>query len=292
MNICDFHIDGLTAQKLLSAANGDVALLYIYTQAGNSLDNAQADLHLTASRYQCAAATLRQLGLWEDKKSSFLEGGEPPRYSEQDVMESMNRDSDFHALYQEIQSLLGRTLNVEELKIVLGFVRYLGLPADVICVLICYCKDQQKQRGRLRNPSLRSIEKEAYAWAERGIDTMEAAAAFIQAQNVARSQMQSLKRILQIRGRELTPGEERFAQKWIEMAFADDALELAYERTCLNTGGMNWPYMNKILESWHQAGLHNAQQVRTGDTKKGAKKGPRQLDADELAAIAQTMGEG
>lgn len=292
MNICDFHIDSLTAQKLLSAGSGDVALLYLYTQAGNPLENAPADLRLSDSRFQCAAATLRQLGLWEDKKSSFLEGGEPPRYSEQDVVDSMNRDSDFRSLYQEIQSLLGRTLNVEELKIVLGFVRYLGLPADVICVLICYCKDQQRQRGRLRNPSLRSIEKEAYAWAERGIDTMEAAAAFIQAKNVTRSQMESLKQILQIRGRELTPGEERYAQKWIEMAFAADALELAYERTCLNTGGMNWPYMNKILESWHQAGLHNAQQVRAGDPKKGAKRGPRQLDADELAAIAQSLREG
>ena len=66
------------------------------------------------------------------------------------------------------------------MKIILGFVRYLGLPADVICVLVCYCKDRAKQKGGLRNPSLRTIEKEAYAWAEQGIDTMEAAGAFIQ----------------------------------------------------------------------------------------------------------------
>jgi hypothetical protein len=37
-----------------------------------------------------------------------------------------------------VQRRLGRTLNTEELKILLTFVRYLGLPADVICVLVSY----------------------------------------------------------------------------------------------------------------------------------------------------------
>ena len=88
-------------------------------------------------------------------------------------------------------------LNTEELKIVLGFIRYLGLPGDVISVLICYCKERSRARGNLRNPSLRTIEKEAYAWAERGIDTMEEAAAFIQTQNVRNSRLHRLMNLLQ-----------------------------------------------------------------------------------------------
>ena len=67
---------------------------------------------------------------------------------------------------------------------------------------------------------------------------------------------------------------------------------MAYERTCLNTGGMNWAYMNKILVRWNEAGLHTVQQIRSGDTKKGQKQSPRQLDADELAAIERLMQEG
>ena len=87
----------------------------------------------------------------------------------------------------------------EELKILLGFVRYLGLPVDVISVLITYCKDRARNRGNLRNPSLRTIEKEAYAWAERGIDSMEEAAAFIQTQNQRNSRLHQLQNLLQIR---------------------------------------------------------------------------------------------
>ncbi len=289
MNPC--NIDQLSVQKLLSAASGDAALLYLYLQSENDPKLAEQFLRMTPSRYQCAAATLRQLGLWNEEKSRFIPAGERPSYTEQDVQFAINRDVEFRSLYGEVQRLLGRTLNTEELKIILSFTRYLGLSADVVCVLVCYCKDRARQRGSLRNPSLRTIEKEAYAWAERGIDTLEEAAAFIQAQNVRHSRLQELMRLLQIRGRELTAGEQKYAISWLDMGFAWDAISLAYERTCINTGGMNWPYMNKILTRWHEAGLHTADAVRSGDSKKGSRKGPRQLDADELAAIERMMQE-
>ena len=66
---------------------------------------------------------------------------------------------------------------------------------------------------------------------------------------------------------------------------------MAYERTCLNTGGLNWNYMNKILLRWHQAGLHTGAQVRSGDRRPDA-PGERRLDAEEQAAIARMLGEG
>ena len=159
-------------RKLLSAASPDAALLYLYITGGNGPEGAEADLNLSAARCQCAAATLRQLGLWPEEHPTHIAPGERPSYSEKDVLEAMDQDNSFRSLYGEVQRLLGRSLNTEELKILLGFVRYLGLPADVISVLVCYCKDRARQKGSLRNPSLRTIEKEAYAWAEQGIDTV------------------------------------------------------------------------------------------------------------------------
>ena len=292
MNATECKVDQLSIQKLLSAANGDAALLYLYIQSGNDPAQAEQALRMTSRRYQCASATLRQLGLWQEEKPRFVPTGERPRYSEQDVQTAMDRDMDFRSLYGELQSLLGRTLNTEELKIVLSFVRYLGLPTDVIYVLACYCKDRAKQRGSLRNPSLRSIEKEAYAWAEQGIDTIEEAGAFIQAQAMRTAWLGQVAKVLQMRGRELTQAEAKYAVSWLEMGFDEDAVALAYERTCLNIGTMNWAYMNKILVRWHEAGLHTVEQIRTGDKKKGHSNGPRQLDDDELAAIQRLMQGG
>ena len=278
---------------LLSAASPDAALVYLYLKSGNELKNAPGDLQLNESRLGCAEATLRQLGLLSDDRVSRIAPGERPSYSERDVLEAMDGDVDFRSLYGEVQRLLGRSLNTEELKILLGFVRYLGKTPELGYVLVRYCKERARNRGSLRNPSLRTSEKEAYAWAERGIDSVEDAAAFIQAQNVRNSRLQRLMNLLQIRGRNLTAAEERYAQNWLDMDLSEELISMAYERTCLNTGNMNWAYMNKILPRWHEAGLHTGEAVKNGDRKPGnaQKGGQRQLDADEIAAIQRLMQE-
>ena len=292
MNVESISLDRPDVQKLLLAASGDAALLYIYLKAGNTMDGAEEALHLTAERVRCATATLRQLGLHQEEKHSHILPGERPTYTERDVLEA-SADGDFRSLCGEVQRLLGRTLNTEELKILLGFIRYLGLGTDVVSVLICYCKDRARQRGGLRNPSLRAIEKEAYAWAEQGIDSVEEAAAYIQRQNARNSRMGKLLQLLQIRGRSLTAAEERYAQSWLDMGFDDEAISMAYERTCINTGALKWPYMNSILTRWHEAGLHTADQIRGGDRKSAVPKGASgELGEAELAAIARTLREG
>ena len=204
----------------------------------------------------------------------------------------MDSDGSFRSLYSEVQRLLGRPMNTEELKILLGFVRYLGMGPEVISVLVCYCRDRARQKGSTRNPSLRTIEKEAYYWAERGIDTVEEAAAFIQTQNVRNSRLGKLKEILQIRGRALTASEEKYASAWLEMGFDEGCIGEAYERTCLNTGGLNWAYMNKILQRWHGTGLHTLEAVKNGDQKKLPKGASGELGAAELEAIQRVLREG
>ncbi len=296
MNTAELNIEKVDMQKLLGAASGDAALLYLYLRSGNDPADAMAALRLTESRLSCAMATLRQLGLWQEDRARLIPG-ERPSYTERDVISAMDTDRDFRSVYGEIQRLLGRNLNTEELKIILGFVRYLGLPGDVICVLVCYCKERARKRGSLRNPSLRTIEKEAYAWAERGIDTMEEAAAFIQAQNLRQSRLGELMAVLQIRGRNLTPGEEKYAKQWLDAGFDMDAIAIAYERTCLNTGALNWAYMNKILQRWLEAGLLTAEQVKNGDKKpknayKNSLNPSGKLGATELENIQRLLREG
>ena len=60
----------------------------------------------------------------------------------------------------------------------------------------------------------------------------------------------------------------------------------------MNTGGLNWAYMNKILQRWQQQGFRTAEDVRSGDRKPGVRTGERQLDAEEQAAIQRMMEEG
>lgn len=112
----------------------------------------------------------------------------------------MNRSEEFRLLVGEVQRTLGRILTTEELKILLSFRNYLDLPAEVVSMLVCYCKERLRRKGSNRNPSLRTIEKEAYAWAEQGINTLEEAAAYMQAQNARYTRTANLMKLLQISG--------------------------------------------------------------------------------------------
>ena len=291
LNVSDVNISRDHVRKLLATGSGDAAMVYLYMSCGNRMEEAEQILKMGAGRLNCAVATLRQLGLWEEPKKILIPTGERPNYTENDVFEALDQDFDFRILYGEVQRLLGKSLNTEELKILLGFTRYLGFTPDVISVLVNYCRDRQRQKGINRSPSLRMIEKEAYAWAEKGIDSLEEAAAYIQNQNQYNTRMAHIKHLLQIRGRRLTTAEERNAYQWSEMGFDDETILMAYERTSINTGGLKWPYMNSILKRWHDAGLHTADQVRAGDSKAQPKAERRELSPDEMEAIRRMMEE-
>ena len=251
-------------RKLLAAGNGDSALLYL-CRAAELSDVATG---FTEARLECAAALLRQLGLDESRNPRFQEAGQRPEYTEEDVRREMELPrSGFKRLVGEVQRCLGRILSTEELKILLAMTEYLGLPGEVVNVLVHYCAERGRSRGAGRMPSMRMIEKEAYRWADARIDTLEKAAAYIQSETRKNSRLGELCELLGISGRRLTPAEERYLTAWSEMGFADDAISLAYEKTCENTGGLTWKYMNSILERWNAQGLYTADQVRTLDRK-------------------------
>ena len=167
---------------------------------------------------------------------------------------------------------------------------WLALPTEVILVLLNHCAAVCTEKyGESRRPSAGFIEKEAYRWAEMGIDTLEEAVEFIQKQNHKNTRLSRLMDWLQIRGRKLTAAEEKYAQSWLDMGFEMEVIGMAYERTCLNTGHMAWPYMNKILLRWQEQGLLTAEAVKNGDKKAVPKGATGQMGQAELDAIQKLM---
>ena len=255
-------------RKLLAAASGDSALLYLYLRAGGQPEQADNALRMSRTRLDCASASLKQLGLWPETPK-VLRPAQPPVYTEDDLIREQNRGSGFRQLIGEAQRRLGKLLSTEELKVLLSLYDYLGLPSDVISVLISYCIQRAHVRGSHRLPSMRSIEREAYHWADLGIDTLEEAAAHVQQQLEKQTRAGRIRKILQLQNRKLTPGEEKMAMQWIDWGFGDPEIALAYEKTCMNTGGLKWAYLNSILSSWHSQGLHTVQAIEACDKAPG-----------------------
>ena len=254
-------------RRLLAASNGDSALLYLCRAAGFS----EVATGFTEARLECAATLLRQLGLDDSGNPKFQLPAERPEYTEEDVRRQMELPrSGFRKLVGEVQRCIGKVLSTEELKTLLSMTEYLGLSEEVVNILVHYCVERSRSRGTGRMPSLRAVEKEAYAWADQQIDTMEKAAAYMQNANRISARQGELRQLLGITDRRLTPAEERYLQSWIEMGFANDAISLAYEKTCENTGGLTWKYMNRILESWNSQRLYTLDQIKTLDRKPAA----------------------
>ena len=119
-------------QRLLAAANGDAALLYLYLASDRPLEEAAQALRMSQARYDLACATLQQLGLWPQEPQRHLDAAQAPVYTEQDVIRESRASREFEAITGETQRRLGRVLSNEELKILLSIYRYLGLPGEVI----------------------------------------------------------------------------------------------------------------------------------------------------------------
>lgn len=285
-------------RKLLSCGCPDAAVLYLYRKSGQPLETALDALHFTVPQMVGASDCLRQLGLWENAVKQQRQP-ERPTYSDTQLQTAL-RDPQFSKLVGEAQRRLGRGLSTEEMRTLLSFTDYLRLPHEVIGLLLSYCIERARRRG-VRPPTMRTIEKEAYRWADENIDNLETACFYVQGQLQIHTRIQQLRLQMQIDQRRLTPAEEQYLCTWIQMGFPDQSILLAYERTCNNTGALKWSYMNSIIKSWHEKGLHTAQEILTGDgtppravqqIKKQFQKHGDQLTPLAREAVRKALADG
>jgi DnaD/phage-associated family protein len=66
--------------------------------------------------------------------------------------------------------------------------------------------------------------------------------------------------------------ERGYITSWLDMGFGCDAIAEAYDRTVVATGARKWAYLNRILMSWHEKGLHTPEEIETGDPRAAGKR--------------------
>lgn len=250
-------------RALLSAGSGDAALCWLYLQSGGNPEGMATALNLPEAAVSRAMALLRQLGLVSDRRI-YLRPAEPPLYSEAQILE-LAKEQAFRDLEDEVWHILGKPMGLEGDRVLINIRSYLGLPDDIIPLLVSYCRDRARARGNMNPISMRVIEKEAYYWADNGIDSFEEAQAFLQKEANRRSKLGAARKALQIYDRRLSPTEEQYILKWLEMGFGEAEIALAYDKSCTHTGGLSWPYMNSIFKSWQKQQLFTLEQIQEYD---------------------------
>lgn len=273
-------LSGPAARRLISGGNGDAALLYIAVlHSHGCIDNDQLlrQLKWPEERFRRGLSALAGLGLImapaggsapppaEEAPPAARREDRRPEYTRTDMARALE-GHEFAGLTGAVEDKLGKKLTTPDLEILLGLYDHLGLPADVIFSLVGFCMEKIAARyGPGRRPTLRQIEQEGYAWARHGIFDQESASAHIKKYQQTREAIPQLMALLGLEDRKPSPGEEKYLTAWSEMGFDRDVILKAYDRTVLRCKELRWPYMNKILDSWHKKGLHTLAQVEAGD---------------------------
>lgn len=269
-----------TVKRLLDRGDGDAALLYLALLRHHGTVQPRAlagELRWDKGRIEAAETVLRELRLLAPAEEEIPEpADEKPAYQREDIARRLESSEEFRLLTAEVEKKLGKRLTTPDVGTLLGLNDYLGLPADVIYLLVGHCVERVARKyGPGRRPTLRQIEKEGYTWARLGIDTQTAAVAYLKKYTERQGAIPQYMRALGLGERMPVASEEKYLIAWQEMGFPPETVALAYDKTVLKCHELKWPYCNGILKRWHQNGVHMPEEIQRMD-KPPARQAPAQ----------------
>ena len=273
------------ADRLIGRGDGDAALLYLCllrADRGVTAQELQRKLKWSQLRLHAAETALQELGLIDrpPEQKPPEPAQERPVYTADDLTDLLTGDADFRMLVPQTEEKLGKRLKTADLQILAGLYDDLGLPADVIYLLVCHCVARSEERyGPGRRPTLRQIEKEGYHWAQRGLFDQESASRYLRDWNVRRSAMSRYMQVLGLGDRRPVESEERYITDWMDKGFPPETVALAYDKTVFYKKELNWRYLNGILRRWHENGWHTEEEVRQSDSRKPSRREEKKDDS-------------
>ena len=273
------------ADRLIGRGDGDAALLYLCllrADRGVTAQELQRRLKWSQLRLPAAETALQELGLIDrpPEQKPPEPAQERPVYTADDLTDLLTGDAGFRMLVPQTEEKLGKRLKTADLQILAGLYDDLGLPADVIYLLVCHCVARSEERyGPGRRPTLRQIEKEGYHWAQRGLFDQESASRYLRDWNVRRSAMSRYMQVLGLGDRRPVESEERYITDWMDKGFPPETVALAYDKTVFYKKELNWRYLNGILRRWHENGWHTEEEVRQSDSRKPSRREEKKDDS-------------
>lgn len=217
----------------------------------------------------------------------IAEQSEKPTYKPDEIVDIIDNNQEIRQLIIHAECIFGKTLSKGETATLLSFYDWLRLPIEVILMLLEHCASLSKS-------SMRYAEKVAVSWADKGIDTIEKAKEYLVSSEKRVKINRKYKRLFSITNRDLSDAEYAHIIQWTEnMEMSQQLIKAAYEKTVLATGGVSFPYMNGILQSWYKKGIKTPNEAEEESvpqersfTQKKAKKGTEcdwhEYDIDEI----------
>ena len=209
-----------------------------------------------------------------------------PHYTGKEIEAMMKGDESLALLVEECQRMAGKMFNVHEITRLLGMADYLRLDHDSILLLFAYAV-------KIGKCSVAYVEKMATSLVNEGITSYGEVEAFLSAKEKQHSLEAVVRKLTGVSQRAFSAKEKKFLAKWSELSFSESLLSLAYDVTVDNTGVFSFPYMNKVLLNWHEAGYTTAEEVNDALLSYRSKKEQdtdKSFDVDEFFEAALKRG--
>lgn len=187
---------------------------------------------------------------------------EPPRPTAAEIAQRAEESADIKFLLLETQNKLGRTIGYDGQCTLLMMHDTYGIPVEVILMIIEYAVS-------IRKPNFHYIAAIGKDWGEREIDTIEKADEQISRLDSANRVWASFAAMAGLSNSRPTQAQTKYIFTWNrEWGFSPEMIFAAYEQMAEHCQKMSFPYMNKILESWHTNGIKTLSDVEKANASK------------------------
>lgn len=180
---------------------------------------------------------------------------EIPQYTTAEMNQLLKKHGGSLELIDECQNIMGKIFTAADIKVLMGFVDYLGLSNDYILLLMHYAAKNDQR-------SMRYIEKLAISCLDDGFTDAVALQQELCAREERNAIQSKIKSIFGLGTRKLTQKELTQIKVWTEeYKFDLDVIEKAYEITVGATSKPSIYYANAILEGWYKEGVRDIEAV-------------------------------
>lgn len=200
-----------------------------------------------------------------------------------EITDIMKSSPDIAELFKAAEATLGNVNHTMQNSLI-WMSNYLGLKAEVILTLLVYCE-------KIEKTNVAYIEKIAASWAEKDINTLEAAQDEIVRLSSSHDFVNTVMKLFDMKRRPTTKQSEMIEQ-WRAAGYSSELIRLAYERTIEQIDKLSFEYINKILISWKESGLSSPDDVKRTESefRKNKKSGgPEGFDADKYSFVINNI---
>ena len=200
------------------------------------------------------------------KNGAVVKSDRVVEYQTGELADILEHRKEISVFVDEAQRVIGKTLNMNEIGILVGLIEQYGFDTDAILAILAHTT-------RIGKKGIRYVEKTAIGLYDEGLTGGAEVFDRIQRSEAATETISKIKELFGIGSRSLSTTEKNLFRKWIEVYGYDiDIIRRAYDITIDAIHEPRPKYTNGVIEKWHVENLRTLEEIYAFEAASKAKR--------------------